>query len=181
MEEKCCSSQNKNHLLSFIAPSYLLISIVYSPQQALKVFFGLDGLSLTWESDCRLSLTFFFTSLWKKKKKHKLSVVMICEGKILEAQTLWPPTSPDEAQPRRHWFPLWHSFRRTRPRMPARKGLTYLTALSLFRHLGGPGVCIHIFTSLGRKNYTPWPTSLRANCSHSFPLGAALWGRPCFQ
>lgn len=106
---------------------------------------------------------------------------MVSEGKTPEAHTLQPPTSLDEAQPPRRWFPLWHWFRKTLLHMPASEGFTYLRSLSLFGHPGGPGIFINTLTSLGGDSHTPWPTSLHANCSHSFPLGAPLGGRPCFQ
>lgn len=40
-----------------------LVGLFQSLQQVLKVFLLLAGLSVTSESDCRLSLAFFFTSL----------------------------------------------------------------------------------------------------------------------
>lgn len=100
----------------------------------------------------------------------------------LKLLSLRPPTSLDEAPSPPRWFPLWRSFRRTRRRMPASKASTYLTEVSLFRHLGGRGrLYKHVSPSGGMKSYTPWRASLRAECSHSSPLEAALWGPPCFQ
>lgn len=46
---------------------------------------------------------------------------------------------------------------------------------------GGTGRLYKQFDITQNERYTPWPTSLRANCSHSFPRDAALGGRPYFQ
>lgn len=60
---------NKSHFL------FWLVGLCQSLQQVLKVFLVLDGLSVTPESDCRLSLTFFFTSLHENGKKNQASAM----------------------------------------------------------------------------------------------------------
>lgn len=64
------------HFLFLVSPSQSL-------QQVLKVFLLLDGLRVTWASDCRLSLAFFFTSL---QMGGKTSLSDVTEGNDLTLQ-----------------------------------------------------------------------------------------------
>lgn len=89
-----------------------------------------------------------------------------------------PPTWPDEERPRRRWFHLWRWSRRTGLRTPA--GARW-TASVLFWHPKVGGVCVNFSAAVGVRSYSPWLTSLRANCWHRFPQDAAREGPLCFQ
>lgn len=151
-----------------VLPSALLFvlrTIIQSRQQLSKVIFW-SGLSLSWESDWRLRLTLFFTSLRKEKIKN-LTVVTLCEE--THSNTLRLPTWRGEARPRRCWFHLWRWFHRTEHRTPARAENCGIRIIN------------RLLNKRDEKLNTPWPTSLPAGRWHSCPLDAALGGPPCFQ
>lgn len=167
-----------SHFLSFNAPLYLLIAVIYSPQQALKVFFGFDGLSLTSESDCRLRLTLFFTSLWKEEEKKVLNGMW--KKKTWSSKSLtsylarWSTASMT-------LVPSLALVSQNKAPYACKQSINIPDSTLFIETPGGTGRLYKQFDITQNERYTPWPTSLRANCSHSFPRDAALGGRPYFQ